>query len=182
MTCGTYRWPSPAPKRKLATWAWVLLSIGGVLVLSCAGCLGFLWHVSSSGPETKVYLGHELPAKYADTMRNLGVLEAGEQVQYFYSDALTDIRDGFSVLTDKKIAIYNKDAAQPTTVVKYDRIRDASMDKGSGLDDSTINLKLVDDTAVSFPVSTDLNRDTMVLDAIKKRMKPDAELGRASSR
>jgi hypothetical protein len=172
-----YRAPqTPTPRKgKLPWWGWALIITGGCIVLFCGGGAAILMYIGSSGPDTKVYTSNEVPAKFMKTIEQLGLLEAGEQIRFFYSDALTDITDGFSFVSDRKVVVYNKDASTKATIVPFKKIRDASMKKGTGtLDDSTVSLTLDDDSIVSFPLSVEEDRDNMVLDAIKKSMKPAA--------
>jgi hypothetical protein len=169
-----YRPPqTPTPRKgKLPWWGWALIITGGCVVLFCGGGLAILMYIGSVAPDTKVYTSNEVPGKYMAIVRDKGLLEAGEQVKFFYSDAMTDINDGFSFISDRKVVVYDKDADMPATVVPFKKIREASMKKGSGFDDSTVSLTLEDDSVVTFPLSVEEDRDDMVLDTIKKSIKP----------
>jgi hypothetical protein len=164
--------PPPRPKRRIPVWGWVLIVIGGVVALSCGGFLTFAWYIGTVGPDTKVYTGNEVPKRFTDTARQLKLLDAGEQVKFFYSDALKDVREGMYFATDKKVVVYIADAEKPTTVVPYEKIQDASFTKGSGmLEDSSITLTLEDGSVVAFPVSTEGGRDKLMFDAIESSRK-----------
>ena len=92
-------------------------------------------------------------------------------MRLFYSDALSDIREGFYFLSDRKVAVYIHSAATPATAVRFDQIKDASF---SGSDsewtDSSITLTLKDGSTVSFPVSTELGRDKLSFKTIQDAM------------
>jgi hypothetical protein len=169
--------PGPFPpqrKRGVPWWGWALIVIGVLGLLSCGGIVALLAYIGSEGPDTKVYAGNEVPAKFVQVARDLGLLDEGETVRFFYSDALTDIREGFYFSTDKKVVIYVKSAATPATIVPYERIADTELVSGtSWMEDGTITLELVDDTVISFPVSAEGGRDKRfhesIVSAVKKR-------------
>lgn len=161
----------PEPKRGLQWWAWLLIIGAGVLFLSCTGILAFVIHIGSVGPETKIYAGNEVPARFTDTMKQLQVLEPGEQIRYFYSDALKDIKQGFYFVSDRKVVVYIESAAKPTTVVKFDQIADAEISPSdSTWVDGSITLTLKDGTIVGFPVSSEQGRDKLFFKAIQESM------------
>jgi hypothetical protein len=165
--------PPPAPPRKkgLPGWAWALIGVGALVLLSCGGLLAFLVHVGTVGPETKVYAGNEVPARFADTLRELNLLEPGEQIRYFYSDALKDIRDGCYFVSDRKV--YKRDSATPATLVKFDQIADVQLAASdSTWTDGSITLTLRDGQTVGFPVSSEQGRDKLFLKAIQDQVKP----------
>src|SRR5687767_6323115 len=80
--------PPPPPRRGgLPGWGWAIVVILGVILLGCLGGFGVLVYLASKGPETKVYVANEVPAKFVDAAREVGLIEPGEQVRLFYSDA-----------------------------------------------------------------------------------------------
>ena len=57
----------------------------------------------------------------------------------------------------------------PATTVPFDQIDDAELARNeSFFEDSTIELTLKDGSVVSFPVSSELDRDVLVFEAIMK--------------
>ena len=159
-------------KRAWPWWAWLLIIGGGTTVLLCGGVIGLLSYVAAKGPDTKAYTGSEMPAKYLKVVEELALLEPGEQIRFFYSDALTDIKEGFYFVSDRKVVVYIADAAMPATKVPFAKIAAAEIERSdSSLVDSTITLKLTDDSVVSFPVSTELDRDKMMHETIEKSIK-----------
>src|SRR5687768_14969858 len=85
----------PAPKRGMPGWGRALIVVGVIVLVACGGFLTFLGYLGSVGPDTKVYTGNEVPKRFVNTARELKLLEQGESIKFFYSDGLTDIRDGF---------------------------------------------------------------------------------------
>lgn len=149
-------------------WGWVLIVLGGLVVLSCAGMLGFVMYIGTVGPDTKVYTANEVPRRFVDVASGLGLLDPGERVQFFYSDALTDVREGMYLVTDKKVVVYIADAQTPATKAPFGTIERAELDSsGSAWEDGFITLVLTDETVVTFPVSGEAGRDRLMFDAIE---------------
>lgn len=170
--------PPPSPRRRRSGWFWALIIGGVVMLLSCAGLLGFIFYVGSVGPDTKVYVGNEVPARFVTIAQKVGVLDPSEQVRFFYSDAITDVEEGFYLCTDKKVAIYIKTAAVPATVVRFDEIEDVTLvSSTSWAEDGSITLHLGDDSIVTFPVSSEGGRDVLVHQHIKKAIAANDSAG-----
>ena len=81
----------------------------------CATCL----YVGTVGPDTKVLSGRQVPARFLAQIRELDLLEPNEQIQYFYSDALVNIEDGFYLLTDRKVVVYSRTYEEPAVLVPF---------------------------------------------------------------
>ena len=164
-----------SPKRGVPWWGWLLIVVGAIVLLMCAGVIGFIGYVAAVAPDTKAYTGNEVPSKYMTVVRDLGLLEPGEQIRFLYSDALGDIKDGFYFVSDRKVVVYIADASTPATKVPFTRIVDAEIDRSdSFFEDSTITLTLDDDSVVTFPVSKELDRDKLFHEAIQKSIKRNA--------
>jgi hypothetical protein len=141
-------------------------------VMVCAGILGALMYMGTVGPETSVYAGNQVPKRYVETMKSVGALEQGETILYFYSDAMTDIRNGFYFVSDRKVAVYSQDAGgEPLTVVRFDEIADLDISRtDTFFEDSVITIELEDGRPVSFPVSGEADGDQRFFEAIQDRM------------
>lgn len=162
---------SPPSKRGMPWWGWLIIVLVGGVVLFCAGGFAILIYVGAKGPDTKVYTGNEVPAKFVNIVRELNLLDAGEQVRFFYSDAVVDIEESFTLATDKKVVIYMKAAETPATIVPYDKIAEASLESsGTWIEDGTMTLELHDGSIVSFPVSSEGGRDKQFHEAILSAM------------
>lgn len=158
----------PPPRRGLPAWAWVLISLGIFVLLGCGGIFCWIAYIGTVGPETSVYTGSQVPARFVNIMKEVGALEEGENLHYFYSEALTDIRDSFCFVSDKKVAVYSQEHSVPLTVAKFDQIEDLELAHEDALfTDSVIHLKLKDGTPISFPVSNEAGGDKRFFDAIK---------------
>jgi hypothetical protein len=161
----------PPPRRPSNAVWWILGGCGLLSVLLCTGVIGALAFVGTYGPETSVYTGNRVPSRFTRTMKSVGALDENEQILFFYSDALTDIRDGFYFVSDKRVVIYVQEAGDtPLTVVPFDAIENTELYRNeSFFEDSQITLYLKDGQIVSFPVSSEYDRDEHFYKAILQR-------------
>lgn len=150
---------------------WILLAMSGVGLLLCAGIVSGFVYLAVNTPDSAVYTGNRLPNKYRQIAREVGALDDDETVLYFYSDAFLDVRQAFYFVSDKKVAIYLNEAGEsPLTAIAFDEIADLELSRDeSFFDDSEITLYLNDERIVSFPVSSEHDRDRQFFDAIRKR-------------
>jgi hypothetical protein len=160
----------PGP-RSGRVWVWVLVAVGGVTMLLCGGVVAWVVYLAAYGPETSVYTGNQVPRRYIEIMKSVGALDDDETILYFYSDAMTDIRDGFYFVSDKKVVVYVQSAEEPLTVVHFDEIAMSELRHSDALfTDGEITLMLKDGRPISFPVSGESGKDQKFLDAIRQRM------------
>ena len=162
----------PPARSGSRVWLWLLLGGGLLVVLPCGGCLAWIVYLGVYGPETSVYAGNQVPNRFIRLMKNAGALEDDEEILYFYSDGLSDIRNGFYFVSDKKVAIYAQAAGgSPLRVVRFAEIADLDLYRDqSFFTDSRITLELNDGRPVSFPVSSEAGGDQRFFDAIKSRV------------
>jgi len=169
--------PAVPRRRGARLWLWILLGVGAFTVLLCGGAVLALVYAVARGPETSVYTGNQVPRRYVEAIREVGALNDGETILYFYSDALADVRDGFYFVSDEKVAVYSQTAAgSPLTAVPFDQIADLQLFRNeSFFEDSQITLELKDGTPVSFPVSSEYDKDQEFFDAIAQRVPGESE-------
>lgn len=169
--------PNPSRRRRVrrvnqssgGTWLWILGTVGGVLLLGCLGCCGFFAYLGSISPETHVYLGSEVPANYVSQMRELGALEAGEQIRFFYSDAAIDIEDGFYFVSDRGVVVYGNELEPKLTRVPFTDMESLYMfTNEDDWEDGEITITLKDGSEVYFPISSELGRDDDFFNAIRE--------------
>lgn len=165
----------PPQPRGSRVWLWLLLGVGAFVALACSGGLAGLVYLGVYCPETSVYTGNQVPARFIATMKDVEALDEGENLLYFYSDAMTDIRQGFYFVSDKKVVIYSEAAGEsPLTVVRFEEIDDLVLDRDeSFFEDSQITLELKDGRPVSFPVSSETSGDQRFFEAIQTRVTAD---------
>ena len=170
------QWPAPQgprypqqqrPRRRI--WPWVLTAL---LLIFVGLPLGIIIYAGVVGPETMVVSGRQISARYVERISELGLLERGEKIHYFYSDALFDIEDGMYFLTDRKVVLYCADWHEPRIALPFSKIADMELVADeSFLTDSTIVLTLDDKTDVTFPVSSEGGGDRRFFEALKAAWK-----------
>ncbi len=158
--------------RGIPIWGWLLICLFGLVTLVCGGGLVGLVIVGVNSPETQIYLGHEVPKSYLDVAKEIGGLENGEKVKFFYSDGIMGIEEGFYYVSDRKVVTYNDDGrVTPLIEMPFGDITDIYLERDeSFLIDSEITIELKDGTWVSFPVSSEHDRDEKFADEIRKRI------------
>jgi hypothetical protein len=165
-------WPgqgaTPAGRRPgMPTWAKVLIGLGaaGVLliILMCSGVI----YLGMVTPETRALAGSQMTKRNLDIIRELGLLDEGERIRYFYSDGMLSIREGMYFFTDDKIVVYGQDLDPEATVVAYEDVADISADfSDSWLIDGTIWVELSDGTPLAMPISSEAGLDELFYDSL----------------
>jgi hypothetical protein len=161
----------PPAKRQRRVWIWIVVGTAAGILLSCAGCFGVLAWIGTAGPETAVYSGERVPSRFTETMREIGALDDGEQIAYFYSDAVVDIKSSFYFVSDRRVVVYSDTARPPLVEVSFDEIESVELYREeSFFIDSEIVLELADGSSVSFPVSSEREGDVRFAEAIEARL------------
>ncbi|MCP4190911.1 MAG: hypothetical protein GY768_09820 [Planctomycetaceae bacterium] len=164
--------PVANESRRLPWWKrLIFLVVGGLGIVLFVGC-SWLIFVGVYGPETSVYRGSQVPKRFVRVITKVGALDEGETILFFYSDAMTNIRDGFYFVSDKKVAVYsNAILPDPLTTVDFDQIEDVTLDRyESVFRDSEINVYTREGWSIWFPVSSELDRDEDFFEAISMRV------------
>jgi len=160
----------PPPKSSgIPKWLLILFGVFFVcVILPCGGLFAWALYIGTVGPETSVYLGNEVPSRFVTVMKKVGALDDDESIHYFYSDALTNIRNGFYFVSDKKVVVYNETHVTPLTIVRFDEIEDMDIYRDeSFFTDSEITLDLSDGRPIAFPVSSEQGRDERFFQTIE---------------
>lgn len=160
--------PQGRPGSRLFIFA--LLGCGGVMAVMFAGLIAFLVWFDYAAPDTAIIHGPQVPQRFMTTIRETGVLEADEEVLFFYSDAFMDITRGFYLLTDRKVVLYSTDWAEPAILLAFDEIAELDVEYNkSFFEDSMIYLELTDGSFVSLPASSDYDRDELFFEALEQK-------------
>ena len=119
----------------------ILGVVGMVFVLGFIA-LGVLGILSDTGvvPSERVLSAEEIPDGDYQTLRDEGLLEQGEMVEYFYSEGILSIKEGGSILTNYR-------------VIAYEQNEDEAITYYSILNDEIMSVALVEQgTATSYSV------------------------------
>lgn len=134
----------------------IAILMGSVFLL----CFMAVCAIGILAPETSVYLGHQIPKRYVQTIDSLQLTEPGETIKYFYSDGLFDIKDGMYFVTNKSLVAYSDSWNEPRTIVPFHTIVAAEFEPDPSFwNDSFIHIETDDGLELSFPVSSEKKRD-----------------------
>ena len=150
---------------RMPKWLW---TVGGVFAFLAVALVGLLVYAFIVGPDIEVVPGAQVPQRFLSKIRALDLLEPGEQVRFFYSDAFLNIEEGFYLFTDRKVVVYKKEYEQPAVVVLFSEIKDMDIEfSGSTWEDSHVYLILANQSVVSFPVSNEGGGDKRFYESLK---------------
>ncbi len=134
--------------------------------------VGILFYLTAVGPDLEVVPGKMMKSQYMSLIRELELLDGDEQIIYWYSDAITDVEEGFYFFTENKVVIYSKYFENPAIIVPYEEIHDIKFThEPSFWTDSQISLILRDSTEVFFPVSSEHDGDKKFNEKLKSMWK-----------
>lgn len=154
-----------------------ILTILGIVFGAFLGIVFFgLVILGTHVPETSVYPGQQVPKKYLAEIKSLGLLEEGERVKYFYTDAMFDIKEGMYIVTDKHLILYSNTWGDPKTIIDYNEIAHLEVEyDDSFFVDSFVTVETQEGLEVVFPVSSEYGRDKKFVEHIRAHM--PTELG-----
>lgn len=166
--------PKSGSGRKVATIIITIFSVlmaGMLLVCGVAGW--FLYKVEAEGPGTSAVSGAQMKSRHAEIIEELGLLEPGEEIQMFYSDAIRDIRNGMYLLTSRHLILYNREWTEPAAIIPYrDIISVDYTQSDSWLFDSMFTVE-TEDAVYTFPVSVEGGGHHRYHEIITSRMGSD---------
>lgn len=156
----------------------ILLSLAALVGFSLTIGAAILIYLFAKAPETYVYTGQQMSKSHLETVREMGLLNESEEIQFFYSDAFFDIRKGMYFVTGERLVLYSEEWAEPTLAVPFEAIVDVEADYDpSFFIDSEITITLDDEVVWSFPVSSERGRDKDFYEYIETRMGGNFESG-----
>jgi hypothetical protein len=162
--------PDYRPSRKWAYWLGVpvgalfaLLMVAGLLTMT-----GVL-------PPTVVQSGEELAGAYRTELVDIGIIDADEEIMFFYSDAAASIADAGNVLTDRRVIRYFVDEGGELVIYELflDEIGSVRLEEpGDFLGDSVYRIASHDGEAwFQLALSTEAGGDAKFADAIRERIR-----------
>jgi hypothetical protein len=123
------------------------------------------------GPDISIYAGRQIPKNYMKTIRSLNLLEGDEQIRYFYSDALYDIKEGLYFVTEKNLVVYSNEWEEPETVIPYNQIKSLDVQyDDSFFNDSMVFVTTYSGVEVNFPVSSEKGLDKKFVEVIQENI------------
>jgi hypothetical protein len=169
---GTYRLHRRTSPRTLRQR--ILLGIGiaggSLLVL----VVGFAAYMGANAPPMQVLPGAQIPRRYVDALHELGALESGEKVRFFYSTGLIDFRDGMYALTDRRLVLANRDWSEPLILIPLAEVSDLDVEYREGwTEDTVLSVVRADGEVFFIPLSTVGRGDRHFVAALRKAILPE---------
>ena len=128
------------------------------------------------GPPTFAVPGHQMKKRHVQAVRDLGLVKPGEEIRYFYSDALTDIKGGMYLVTDSAMVMYCDEWEKPDRVIPFSEIKGAdAVFSDTWIEDSYITLTLHNGEEIGFPVSRERKGDKNFLEFIRGRIEAQSK-------
>jgi hypothetical protein len=146
------------------------LKVLGIIGLAFVSLLFLgLIYIGKVSPDTKVVSGAQLEARFMKQIRALKLLDEGEQLRLFYSDALTDVTEGMYFLTDRKLVLHSQDYATPTILIPLTEIADVRATYSDDwVDPTMVWVTLKDGAEHSFPLSNEGGGDKQFVKALQQ--------------
>lgn len=161
----------PEVLRRNSAWTrrhWVLTGLAGPLALFV------IISTLNVIPSTQVVSGSTMWARDVEFLRSAGLLEPDEEVVYFYSQDLFDIKNDGNMLTDRKVVSYWKDAESAeflAEVAVYQDIQDVETTYSeSFMEDTVITVHRFDGSSFILVVSAEDGRDKLFVDELESRV------------
>lgn len=162
--------PGPARsqnRRRMPRWVLGLIITGGLCVFLVLLLVAWLLFQIEQSPDTFVYSGNQIPARFVDTAREQGVVSDNENVLFFYSDAFLDVEKAMYILTDQHLVLCNQEWTAPKKVIAFNEIVDVAATWSSQwIVDSMVSVELNDGSVWTFPLSMENGTDRRFVDKL----------------
>lgn len=144
----------------------IFLSIVSIVSLA----LLVVFTLALLGPGIHVVSGPQVRKNDIETMQRLGMLENGEQLLMFYSDALYSIEAGFYILTDRKIGIYSEEYSEPAIRIPLEQIEGYEIDYDESFwDPSILTIHTKSQLTYTIPLSNEGGGDRRFVELLSKK-------------
>jgi hypothetical protein len=126
-------------------------------------------------PSTEVQSGVEMLQKDKDTLVSNNILNINDKIQYFYSNGLTSILEGGSVLTENRVILYLKDENLELQVYEID-FNDISsvelIENGNYMNDSIYRVNSYQpDAWIQLALSAEDRGDVRFIEALRSNIR-----------
>lgn len=83
--------------------------VGGIigLAITASWALGYMMDTGAV-PSDRVQTGAELERRHASVLVDEGIIHYRENIEYFFSEGLVSVREGGSVLTDRRVVAWQE--------------------------------------------------------------------------
>jgi len=156
---------------------WMKFSIiaGVVIMFSLVG-MGLLTMTGTLTP-TEVLEGKDLSEDYREALINSDIINEGDSIQYFYSEAFSSIVETGSILTSDRVISYFEDENEETAVYElyFEDITDVELtENGNYLNDSVYRVYADSrDAYLTIVLSTEDRGDIKFIESLRSELQPN---------
>lgn len=149
--------------------------ITGVVILFSLMGVGMLTTTGTLTP-TEVLEGKDLSKDYREALIKSDIIDSGDSIQYFYSEAFSSIEEAGSILTSDRVIMYLEDENKDTAVYElyFEDITDVELiEAGNVLNDSVY--RVYGDSRevyLTIVLSTENKGDVKFIEALRSGLKP----------
>lgn len=149
--------------------------ITGVVILFSLMGVGMLTTTGTLTP-TEVLEGKDLSKDYREALIKSDIIDSGDSIQYFYSEAFSSIEEAGSILTSDRVIMYLEDEKKDTAVYElyFEDITDVELiEAGNVLNDSVY--RVYGDSRevyLTIVLSTENKGDVKFIEALRSGLKP----------
>lgn len=126
-------------------------------------------------PSTAVLEKEKISSDTISALVITGIVEAGDDIEYFYSDAPTDITESGSVLTESRLVTYFTDENGEILIYElfYPEIKSVKLEQeGNFTNDSIYHIATQNDEKwLKIPLSTEKRGDVMFAEALRNKLR-----------
>jgi hypothetical protein len=157
-----------------SNWMKFFIITGVVLFFSLAG-VGILTTTGTLTP-TEVLEGKDLSKDYREALIRSDIINSGDSIQYFYSEAFSSIEETGSILTSDRVIMYLQDENKETAVYElyFEDITDVELtESGNFLNDSVYKVYADSrDAYLTIVLSTTDRGDIKFIEALRSELEP----------
>ena len=149
--------------------------ITGVVILFSLMGVGMLTTTGTLTP-TEVLEGKDLSKDYREALIKSDIINSGDSIQYFYSEAFSSIEEAGSILTSDRVIMYLEDENKDTGVYElyFEDITDVELiEAGNALNDSVY--RVYGDSRevyLTIVLSGENKGDVKFIEALRSGLKP----------
>lgn len=154
---------------------WItFLKITGIFIFFLLIGLGWLSTTGALAP-TEVLSGNDLSEDYKERLINSDIINQGDDIQYFYSDAFMRIEETGSILTSDRVIMYFEDENEDIAVYElyFEDITDIELvEEGNFLNLSVYRVYAGSpDSYLTLWLSTENRGDIKFIEALRSELK-----------
>ncbi|MEP5764320.1 MAG: hypothetical protein ABJ308_06990 [Halieaceae bacterium] len=160
---------NPNYKAPSRWYAFIGIPVGIILIALLS--LGML-SMTGAVPSTQVLAGDKIPQNQLETLLTEGIIDEGEEIEYFYSAGMTSIMEDGNLLTNRRVISYfiNQESELEIYELLLPQIRNIELvQEGSFLNDTIYQVNAYQEDAwLQINLSTEDQGDVRFFEALQK--------------